>query len=74
MLYYLLNTMIGVNKLKNKALTTFMATAITATMVLPMPIASAVSSESSVNHSNFNETLIGGQVAATKQRFQQVKQ
>ncbi|WP_369436312.1 S-layer protein [Lysinibacillus fusiformis] len=52
--------------MKNKALTTFMATAITATMVLPMPIASAVSSESSVNHSNFNETLIGGQVAATK--------
>ncbi|GLC90138.1 S-layer protein [Lysinibacillus piscis] len=36
--------------MKNKALTTFMATAITATLVVPAPIASAASSDSVSNH------------------------
>jgi len=43
--------MIGVTKMKNKVLTTFMATAITATLVSPMPTADAASNNSPLNHS-----------------------
>jgi len=51
MIYYPLNTMIGVTKMKNKAFTTFMATAITATLVLPASTANAASNDSPLNHS-----------------------
>lgn len=44
----------GVNNLKNKALTTLMATAITTTLVFPFTNASAASSEATVNQSQFN--------------------
>ncbi|WP_409367611.1 S-layer protein [Lysinibacillus sp. 38-6] len=42
------------NNLKNKALTTLMATAITTTLVFPFTNASAASSEATVNQSQFN--------------------
>lgn len=51
--------MIGVTHMKNKALSTLMATAITATLVLPMSTANAASSQI---QSNLYET----QVAAAK--------
>ncbi len=59
MIYYLLNKMIGVIYMKNKALSTLMATAITATLILPVSTANASSSQ---NQPNLSET----QVAATK--------
>ncbi len=61
MIYYLLNKMIGVTHMKNKALSTLMATAITATLVLPVSSAHA---SSSLNQSNLNQAQV--QVAATK--------
>ncbi len=61
MIYYLLNKMIGVTYMKNKALSTLMATAITATLVLPVSSAHA---SSSLNQSNLNQAQV--QVAATK--------
>lgn len=67
MIYYLLNTMIGVINLKKKALSTFMATAITATLVLPVAPANAASNNSSLNHSAQIE-----QVAAAKAKGQTV--
>jgi len=54
--------MIGVTKMKNKALSTFMATALTATLVLPVAPVNAASSDSSVNQS----IQIGERLAATK--------
>lgn len=54
--------MIGVTKMKNKALSTFMATALTATLVLPVVPVNAASSDSSVNQS----IQIGERLAATK--------
>lgn len=53
--------MIGVTYMKNKALSTLMATAITATLVLPVSTAHA---SSSLNQSNLNQAQV--QVAATK--------
>jgi len=53
--------MIGVTHMKNKALSTLMATAITATLVLPVSSAHA---SSSLNQSNLNQAQV--QVAATK--------
>lgn len=66
MIYYLQNTMIGVIDLKNKALSAFMATAITATLVLPVSTANATSRDSYINHS----IKIDGQVAAAKTKGQ----
>ncbi|MGE7999660.1 S-layer protein [Lysinibacillus sp. NPDC093190] len=54
--------------MKNKALSTFMATAITATLVLPVSPANAASNDSSLNHS----IQIDGQVAAAKAKGQTV--
>ncbi len=68
MIYYLLNTKIGVIYLKNKAISTFMATAITATLVLPVASVHAASNDSSLNHS----IQIDGQVAAAKAKGQTV--
>lgn len=68
MIYYLQNTMIGVINLKNKALSAFMATAITATLVLPVSHANAASNVSSLNHS----IQIDAQVAAAKTKEQTV--
>ncbi|WP_199777798.1 FIVAR domain-containing protein [Lysinibacillus sp. FJAT-14745] len=52
--------------MKNKALSTFMATAITATLVLPVSPANAASNDSSLNHS----IQIDGQVAEAKTKGQ----
>lgn len=60
--------MIGVINLKNKALSAFMATAITATLVLPVSPAKAASNDSSLNHS----IQIDRQVAAAKTKGQTV--
>jgi len=49
----------GVNNLKNKALTTLMATAITTSLVLPLSNASAASSETTVNQSHYNAQTEG---------------
>jgi len=68
MIYYPLNTMIGVTNMKNKALSTFMATAITTTLVLPVLPANAASSDSPLNHS----IQIEKQVAAAKTKGQTV--
>lgn len=68
MIYYLLNTEIGVIYLKNKAISTFMATAITATLVLPVTSVHAASNDPSLNHS----IQIDGQVAAAKAKGQTV--
>ncbi|GAB0171386.1 FIVAR domain-containing protein [Lysinibacillus sp. CTST325] len=54
--------------MKNKVLTTFMATAITATLVSPMSTADAASNHSSLNHS----IQLDGQVAAAKAKGQTV--
>ncbi|MFE3574664.1 S-layer protein [Lysinibacillus sp. NPDC059133] len=54
--------------MKNKVLTTFMATAITATLVLPVSTANAASNDSSLNHS----IHMDGQVAAAKAKGQSV--
>ncbi|MGE7674911.1 S-layer protein [Lysinibacillus sp. NPDC094403] len=54
--------------MKNKALSTFMATAITASLVLPVSPANAASNDSSSNHS----IQIDGQVAAAKAKGQTV--
>ncbi|MFJ6210519.1 S-layer protein [Lysinibacillus sp. NPDC092081] len=54
--------------MKNKALSTFMATAITATLVLPVASANAASNDQSLNHS----IQIGGQVAAATAKGQTV--
>lgn len=59
MIYYLVSKVIGVTCMKNKALATLMATAITATLVLPVSSASAATP---LNQVNSYET----QVAATK--------
>lgn len=67
MIYYLLKTTIGVINLKKKALSTFMATAITATLVLPVAPANAASNDSSLNHS-----AQIGVVAAAKAKGQTV--
>lgn len=61
MVYYLLDKMIGVTCMTNKALSTLIATAITATLVLPVSTAQA---SSSLNQSNLYEAQV--QVAATK--------
>jgi|GEM_PF-438639 len=54
--------------MKNKVLTTFMATAITATLVSPMPTVDAASNNSPLNHS----IQMNGQVAAAKTKGQTV--
>ncbi|MGE7843758.1 S-layer protein [Lysinibacillus sp. NPDC093712] len=51
--------------MKNKALTTLMATAITATLVWPIPNASATSSEVTANQSHFNDLQAKGRVATS---------
>ena len=61
MVYYLVDKMIGVTCMTNKALSTLIATAITATLVLPVSTAQA---SFSLNQSNLYETQV--QVAATK--------
>lgn len=61
MLYYLLDKMIGVTCMTNKALSTLIATAMTATLVLPVSTAQA---SSSLNQSSLYEAQF--QVAATK--------
>lgn len=61
MLYYLLDKMIGVTCMTNKALSTLIATAMTATLVLPVATAQA---SSSLNQSSLYEAQF--QVAATK--------
>ncbi len=61
MVYYLVDIMIGVTCMTNKALSTLIATAITATLVLPVSTAQA---SFSLNQSNLYETQV--QVAATK--------
>ncbi len=60
--------MIGVINLKNKALSAFMATAITATLLLPVSPANAASKHSSLHH----PVQIDGQVAAAKTKGQTV--
>lgn len=68
MIYYLQNTMIGVINLKNKALSAFLATSITVTLVLPVSHANAASNVSSLNHS----IQIDAQVASAKTKGQTV--
>lgn len=51
--------------LKNKALTTLMATAITASMVLPGTTASAALNDLTVNHSNYNTVQTTEKVASS---------
>lgn len=53
------------NKLKNKALTTLMATAITASLIVPMPNVSAASSEATVQKSHFNDIQVKEGVTAS---------
>ncbi|KOS66224.1 hypothetical protein AEA09_19325 [Lysinibacillus contaminans] len=51
--------------MKNKALTTLMATAITASMVLPGTTASAALNDLTVNHSNYNTVQTTEKVASS---------
>lgn len=56
--------MIGVNILKNKVLTTFMATAITATIVWPVPTTHAAFGDLSTHQSQYNAVQTAERVAA----------